>query len=129
MGCLPEAWIASPDVHGLRKAVRHRCKLVALRSGLRAQIHAVLAKQGVRVPISDLFGVAGTKLLDELALDAPFHARVLSLPRLIDAYTFEIDILARRNGAELATHQGLSGSANHPRCRPRPDRCVRGRDR
>jgi transposase len=107
MGRLPEAWIAPPDVRGLREAVRHRCKLVALRSGLKAQIHAVLAKQGVRVPMSDLFGVAGTKLLDELALDAPFHARVLSLRRLIDAYTFEIDILARRTGAELATHPGF----------------------
>jgi hypothetical protein len=27
--------------------VRHRAKLVALRSGLKAQVHAVLAKQGV----------------------------------------------------------------------------------
>ena len=76
MGRLPEAWIAPPEVRGLREAVRHRCKLVALRSGLKAQVHAVLAKQGVQVPMSDLFGVGGQKLLDELALDAPFHARV-----------------------------------------------------
>jgi transposase len=98
MGRLPEGWIAPAEVRGLREAVRHRCKLVALRSGLKAQVHAVLAKQGVRVPMSDLFGVAGTKLLDELALDAPFHARVLSLRRLIDAYTFEIDVLAKSGG-------------------------------
>ena len=71
MGRLPEAWIAPPEVRGLREAVRHRCKLVALRSGLKAQVHAVLAKQGVQVPMSDLFGVAGAQLLDELALDAP----------------------------------------------------------
>jgi transposase len=57
--------------------------------------------------MSDLFGVAGTKLLDELGLDAPFQARVLSLRRLIDAYTFEIDVLARRLTAGLKPHRGF----------------------
>src|SRR5207248_1479715 len=89
MGRLPEAWIAPPEVRGLREAVRHRAKLVALRSGLKAQVHAVLAKQGVKVTVSDLFGVGGQKILDELRLDAPFNARVASLRRLIDAFTFE----------------------------------------
>ncbi len=32
---------------------------MALRSGLKAQVHPVLAKEGVAVPMSDLFGVAG----------------------------------------------------------------------
>ena len=59
MGRLPEAWIAPPATRALREQVRHRAKLVALRSGLKAQVHAVLAKQGVAVPVSDLFGVAG----------------------------------------------------------------------
>ena len=49
MGRLPEAWIAPPATRALREQVRHRAKLVALRSGLKAQVHAVLAKQGVRV--------------------------------------------------------------------------------
>lgn len=37
--------------------MRHRAKLVAVRSGLKAGVHAVLAKQGVLIPVSDLFGV------------------------------------------------------------------------
>jgi transposase len=45
MGRLPEAWIAPPDVRELRELVRYRGKLVALRSGLKAQVHAVLAKK------------------------------------------------------------------------------------
>jgi transposase len=48
MGRLPEAWIAPPAVRGLREAVRHRCKLVAIRSGLKAQVHSVLASRGER---------------------------------------------------------------------------------
>ena len=81
MGRLPEAWIAPPAVRGLRETVRHRAKLVALRSGLKAQVHSVLAKQGVLLAMSDIFGVDGRKAIDELRLDPPFHARVLSLLR------------------------------------------------
>ncbi len=106
MGRLPEAWIAPPEIRGLREAIRHRSKMVAVRSGLKAQVHAVLAKQGVRVAVSDLFGVGGSRLLDELRLDAPYNARVASLRRLIDAFTFEIDIVAKRTSAQLKTHPG-----------------------
>jgi transposase len=87
MGRLPESWIAPPAVRGLRETVRHRAKLVALRSGLKAQVHSVLAKQGVLLTMTDIFGTAGRKAIDELRLDPPFHARVLSLLRLVDAYT------------------------------------------
>jgi transposase len=71
MGRLPQAWIAPPATRQLREQVRHRAKLVALRSGLKSQVHAVLAKQGVHVPMSDLFGTAGQQLLDDLRLARP----------------------------------------------------------
>jgi transposase len=45
MGRLPGAWIAPPGVRELRETVRHRDKLVRLRSGLKAQVHAVLGKE------------------------------------------------------------------------------------
>jgi transposase len=106
MGRLPQAWIAPPAVRGLREAVLHRAKLVALRSGLKAQVHAVLAKQGVPVPMSDLFGVAGRQLLDELRLEPPYHARVASLRRLIDAVDSEIDPAGRRVNAQLSEDPG-----------------------
>ena len=57
MGRLPEAWIAPPATRELRGWVRHRAKLVGLRSSLKCQVHAVLAGAGVQVPMSDLFGV------------------------------------------------------------------------
>jgi transposase len=106
MGRLPQAWIAPPAVRELREAVRHRSKLVAVRSGLKAQVHAVLAKQGVAVAMSDLFGTAGGKLLDGLRLDPAYQARILSLRRLIEALDFEIDVIARRTAAQLAAHPG-----------------------
>src|SRR5438445_7094125 len=47
LGRLAEAWIAPPAIRELRELVRYRAKLVNLRSGLKTQVHAVMAKQGV----------------------------------------------------------------------------------
>jgi transposase len=49
---LPKAWIAPPAIRELRELVRYRAKLVKLRSGLKTQVHAVMAKQGV-LPAAD----------------------------------------------------------------------------
>jgi transposase len=103
MGRLPEAWLAPPAV---RELVRYRAKLVALRSGLKAQVHAVLAKQGVRVPMSDLFGVAGTRLLEELRLPRAYGLRVASLGELLGALDQQIAMLGREIGSALAGDVG-----------------------
>src|SRR3954468_14960000 len=98
MGRLPEAWIAPAATRGPRELVRHRAKLVSMRSRCKAQVHAVLAKCGVGVPMSDLFGVAGTdlldSLLDRLELPAAYAARIASLRRVMDLLDFEIDVFA-----------------------------------
>lgn len=57
MGRLAESWIAPPPVRELRELVRYRMKLVNLRTNLKNQLHSVMAKEGVTVPMSDLFGV------------------------------------------------------------------------
>src|SRR5690349_6590252 len=108
MGRLPEAWIAPPPVRELRELVRHRAKLVALRSGFKASVHAVLAKQGVHIAVSDLFGVGGRELLAAAALDGAFRGRVDSLSRLIDAIDFEIDAIAKPVRSRLAGHRGFA---------------------
>jgi transposase len=99
---LPEAWIAPPGLRELRELVRHRVKLVGLRSGLKAGVHAVLAKQGLAVPVSDLFGVAGQAWLASAPLDTAYRARVNSLARLIIDYDFEIDLAAHLITIRLA---------------------------
>ena len=106
MGRLPEAWIAPPATRELRELVRHRAKLVSMRSRCKAQVHAVLAKCGVDVPMSDLFGVAGTDLLDRLELPAAYAARIASLRRIMDLLDFEIDVFARLAQGRLARDPG-----------------------
>ncbi|MDZ7734304.1 MAG: IS110 family transposase [Acidimicrobiia bacterium] len=106
MNRLPEAWIAPPELRELRELVRYRAKLVALRSGLKAQVHAVIAKVGIPVPMTDLFGVAGNELLDELELPGAYAHRIRSLRELIDIYDDEVATLAGMIAAELDSHDG-----------------------
>jgi transposase len=106
LGRLAEAWIAPPAVRELRELVRYRAKLVALRSGLKAQVHAVLAKEGVRVPMSDLFGVAGRALLDEVPLGHAYTVRVESLRDLIEVHDREVAMLEDEIGRVLHGHVG-----------------------
>jgi len=114
MGRLPEAWIAPPETRELREVVRHRAKLMALRSHCKAEIHAVLAKCGVQVPMSDLFGVAGTDLLRRVQLPPAYRGRVDSLRRLIDHLDFEIDVFTGIQRARLATHAGYQALLTIP---------------
>lgn len=106
MGRLPEAWIAPPATRELRELVRHRAKLVALRSHGKAEVHAVLAKCGVQVPMSDLFGMEGLGLLDRLRLPAAYAARVASLRRVIDDLDFEIELFTNLTRGRLRTDPG-----------------------
>jgi transposase len=106
MGRLPEAWIAPPVTRELRGWVRHRAKLVGLRSSLKCQVHAVLAAAGVQVPISDLFSPRGHKLLADTRLAVESRSRVDSLLRLITALDFEIDTYARLVAGRLRTDPG-----------------------
>ena len=114
MGRLPEAWIAPPATRELRELVRHRAKLVHARTSLRCQVHAVLAGQGVPVSVSDLFGVEGSKLLDELVLPQVYRYRIDSLRRLIAAFDVEIDATARLSRERLGQDQGFAAVKTIP---------------
>jgi transposase len=91
MGRLPEAWVAPGAVRDRRELVRHRHKIVGLRTSLKVQVHAVLAKLGIRVVDADLFGVRGRDRLASMVLPAPFSTRVQSQLRLIDAIDAEVN--------------------------------------
>jgi transposase len=107
MGRLPEGWIAPPAVRELREIVRHRAKLVAWRSGLKASVHGVLAKQGLHPQVTDLFGVGGRQWLSTAPLDSAYRLRVNALLRLIDAIDFELTALAGPLRTALADHTGF----------------------
>jgi transposase len=114
MGRLPEGWIAPPAIRELREIVRHRAKLVAWRSALKASVHAVLAKQGLHPHVTDLFGAGGRQWLSNAPLDAAYRLRVNALLRLIDGLDFEITAVAGPLRAALADHAGFQAVQKVP---------------
>ena len=106
MGRLAQAWIAPPAIRQLRELVRYRAKLVQLRSGLKAQVHAVMAKQGVLPRTDDMFGPGGNRQLDQMDLDRNYAIRVQSLRDLIRGYDREIVMLERDIHAHLKADRG-----------------------
>jgi transposase len=90
----------------LRELVRHRAKLVALRSGLKAQVHATLAKQGQLPAASDVFGRAGMAWLRSAPLELVYRQRIDSLLELIDAYDGEIETFRTMIANRFTGHRG-----------------------
>ena len=129
LGRLPEAWIAPPAVRELRELVRYRAKLVQLRSGLKAQVHAVMAKEGVLPSVRDMFGPAGQLQLDEMGLGHGYTIRVESLRDLIEIYDREIVMLEREIHRRLRRPPRLSGDAGDQRGRAHHRGDLRRRDR
>jgi transposase len=74
----------------------------------------VLAKCGIQVSMTDLFGLAGTQLLDRLELPAPYAARINSLRRIISVLDFEIDAAAGQARARLIGDPGYQAVQTIP---------------
>jgi transposase len=106
LGRLAEAWIAPPELRELRELVRYRHKLVRLRSGLKAQVHAVMGKHGVLPTRVNMFGPGGTAQLDALDLPVGYSTRLASLRDLIGVYDREVIALDRRIAGHLVNHHG-----------------------
>ncbi|HXW35812.1 MAG TPA: IS110 family transposase [Acidimicrobiales bacterium] len=115
LGELPEAWIPPPEIRELRELVRYRAKLVRLRSGLKSQVHSVMAKNGVLPTREDMFGPGGNAQLDAMVLPDAYADRVGSLRGLIDLYDRQVMITDReihlllRNDAGYKTLQKVPG--------------------
>ena len=114
MGRLPEAWIAPPEIRELRELTRYRHKLVKARTSVKDQVHGVLAKLGIPVTHSDIFGVHGQAWLDELKLPQPYAGKVASLRQLAGGLTAEITLLEQVLGDLLAGHEGYAAIRQLP---------------
>ena len=129
-GDLPEAWIAPPELRELRELVRYRAKLTALRTSAKAQIHGVMAKEGVLPTYGRMFGPAGQRLLDEMPSRASTAIRVESLRDLLEIYERELVLVESHLVAPVeGPYQGYSGDPGHPRRGPDHGGDLRRRDR
>jgi len=61
-----EVWLAPVEVRDQREWLRYRMTLVALSTGTKNRIHAVLHRHGIVSAESDLFGQSGRQFLNQL---------------------------------------------------------------
>jgi transposase len=94
-GLLPEAYIAPRELRELRDLLRHRVALTRMRSALKNRAGAILAKQGVKRPFSDMFGPGGLRFLQTLELADSPRRRLDSTLALIGDFTREIELTTR----------------------------------
>src|SRR5205823_2153079 len=94
---VPAIWLPDPRVRGERELARFRMHLVKHRSMLKNRIHSALINWGKPCPVSDLFGVAGRRLLDELEIPQPWRGSIDASLLLID----DLDAQIAKAAAEL----------------------------
>src|SRR5207302_2147516 len=114
LGRLPEAWIAPEPVRALREITRYRHKLAGQRTSCKDQVHAVLAKSGIPVTRSDIFGRGGGIWLDGLPLPQPYAGKLASLRALIGVLDGEIARLEEQAAGMLAGDGGCAAIRQLP---------------
>ena len=126
MGRLPQAWIAPAEIRELRELTRYRIKLVRARSSCKEQVHAVLAKLGIPVTCSGIFGVWGNTWLDGLSLPHPYAGKVASLRKLTgELLGFKGSSQHRLVGPSIGTRRApRPGSSRRASCGGRPLRAA-----
>ncbi len=99
---LPEAWMADEATRQLRLQVRLRVTLGRQRSRLKNLLQGVLHQEGMRKPVSDVFGKRGRAWLAGLELSPAAHLVVHTYLPLIDELDRQIAAQERRLAALAA---------------------------
>jgi transposase len=108
LGRLAEGWIAPPEVRELRELVRYRFRLVLQRTSCKAQVHGVMAKNGILPARGEMWGPGGNAQLDALELPMAYSLRIESLRDLIDYLDREVAMVDRRIHLELKEDRGYN---------------------
>ena len=93
-GTLPTVWIPPAELRDKRDLARTRMALVEQRTKLKNRLHATLAKYGLSVEVSDLFGKKGRELLGQALQELPLETQFAS-QRILET----LDALAEQIGA------------------------------
>ena len=100
---VPAIWLPTVELRREREISRWRLHLVKHRSTLKNRVHSTLITFGHQRHMSDLFGVAGRKLLKEFDIPEPWRSHVDASLVLIDDLEARITQIAkelRRSGAD-----------------------------
>lgn len=105
---IPAIWLPPPQVRAMRELGRFRLHLVRHRTALKNRVHSTLITHGRTVPVSDLFGVTGRQLLDELELPQAWAESTSATLQVIDHLEDQISRCARELSRAAAEHPDVA---------------------
>ncbi len=114
---LPTAYIPDQITRDIRETLRMYAFLVAQRTRLKNRVHAILLKNGLVCPFSDILGINSRQWLNNLQLRACYQDALVSYLRLAESINTEIKLLQEKIKAcayehpyarILYTHPGIS---------------------
>ncbi len=103
---IPKSFVPSREVRELRELLRYRASLVRMRTRIKNKIHALLTKNGLKHPFSDLFGKAGRKWLTNLELRPVYRNALEGYLRILDVLDREILPVTREINARAPANPG-----------------------
>lgn len=105
---IPAIWLPPPQIRQMRELGRFRLHLVKHRTALKNRIHSTLITHGRSVPVSDLFGVTGRRLLDDLELPAAWAESTRVTLEVIDHLDGQISELNQQLRQAGADHRDVA---------------------
>ena len=87
---IPKSFIPVKKHRQARLLVRHRASLVRTRTRIKNQIHALLTKEGVKVPFKEAFGKKGILFLHDVELGEMQRISMNSLLSLLESFNEQI---------------------------------------
>ncbi len=97
---LPEAYIPTRETRLLRERLRYRASLVRLVAQLRHKLHAVVAKNGLRLPNRNILGKKSLSYLREISLADAFRQGIDGYLRVAELLRQEIERVSETIASE-----------------------------
>lgn len=108
---LPAAWMPDERLEALRELVRHRSKLVRVRTRAKNEVNGVLVRCGLQRPYDNIFGTLGRRWLATLELPPMMRLQVDNWLEQIDAVNAKEASLAARLGRMIGQDPQWSADA------------------
>lgn len=109
---LPKAWMPDERLEALRELVRHRSRLVRVRTRAKNEVNGVLVRCGVQRPYDNIFGTLGRRWLAALELPPMMRLQVDNWLEQIDAVNAKEAALTARLGRMLRQDPQWSAEAS-----------------
>jgi transposase len=88
---LPEAYISTRESRLLRERLRYRASLVRLLTQVRHKLHAIVAKNGLRLPNQNILSKKSLSYLREVSLAHAFRQAIDGYLRVVELLQEEIE--------------------------------------